>query len=253
MLKNTSGSCAHRFGAISRGVGADRRVEGVGQAVRDVGRDHERAYAALGAEHGRSRGHARLADAALARVEQDPGQDRPPVGMAIVAFPSRVPAWRDSSRTPSAISTTTAPVTLTRVVSPQVTRQSAAAAIEVWPCSQSVRREAPAQPLVGGKAAVVVILGSVAEAARRNVAHDDQRPLHVAAGARSTWPGARRPDSSRIACGSRSLARPRQTRRVDTPRQLSHRPAIDSGRTSLVACPVRCRDRGCRGRRAAAR
>ena len=48
-LKKTSDSCAHRFGTISSGVGPSSTVEGVAQAVGDVGRHHDRAVAAIGA------------------------------------------------------------------------------------------------------------------------------------------------------------------------------------------------------------
>ena len=51
--------------------GPDRHVQRVRQAVRDVGRDDQRAHAALGAQHGRRGGDARLADAALAGVDED--------------------------------------------------------------------------------------------------------------------------------------------------------------------------------------
>jgi hypothetical protein len=55
-----------------RGLRAEWHVEGVGKAVSDVGRQHDRPVAAGGAQEGRRCRDARLADAALAGVEEDP-------------------------------------------------------------------------------------------------------------------------------------------------------------------------------------
>src|SRR4051794_35807396 len=105
-------------------LGPDRRVEGVRQAVRDVRRDDERAYPALRTQDCRRGRDARLADAAFARVEQDLGQRLPPAGTAIVRRGSAASGATDSSGDGSPISTRTAPVTFTNVVSPHETRQS---------------------------------------------------------------------------------------------------------------------------------
>ena len=74
MLKKTSGSWAHRLGAISRGVGSDGRVERVGEAVGDVGRHDEGALATLRTQHRSGGGHAGFSDSALAGVKKDARQ-----------------------------------------------------------------------------------------------------------------------------------------------------------------------------------
>ena len=70
----SSSSCAetcwaHRFGASSVGSLADRRLEHVGERVRRIGGEHDRAQPGGGAAAGGGGGDRRLADAALARVE----------------------------------------------------------------------------------------------------------------------------------------------------------------------------------------
>src|SRR5262249_35462582 len=59
-----------------RRLGAEVEVEGVRKAVRDVRRQHDRPVAALRAQERGCRGDARLADTALARVQDDPGHVR---------------------------------------------------------------------------------------------------------------------------------------------------------------------------------
>ena len=56
---------------------ADRRPEGFGERVRGVGGEHDRARARRGAAAGGRGGDRRLADPALARVEDRPGRHRP--------------------------------------------------------------------------------------------------------------------------------------------------------------------------------
>jgi hypothetical protein len=53
---------------------ADGHVEGVGEAMGDVGRDDQRLEPALGAQNRRRRGDAGLAHSPFAGVEQDPSQ-----------------------------------------------------------------------------------------------------------------------------------------------------------------------------------
>ena len=67
------GLLAPEVGGQGDGLRADGQVEGVRQAVGDVRGEDECPIAALGAEHRGGGGDARLADATLARVEQDAG------------------------------------------------------------------------------------------------------------------------------------------------------------------------------------
>ena len=75
-LRLTSTSTASRLGRMRGRLGADLPVEGVGQAVGRVGRDDERAVAELRRADRGGGGEARLADAALARVEDEPRAHR---------------------------------------------------------------------------------------------------------------------------------------------------------------------------------
>ena len=83
-------SCPNRFGARLRGLGAELGLERVRQAVRRVGGQHDRAQARRRAAAGGGGGDARLADAALARVEDRPGRHGP-----------RDPTLRARPRSPS--------------------------------------------------------------------------------------------------------------------------------------------------------
>jgi len=69
----------------------ERDVVGVGQAVGDVRREHDRAEAPVGAQQRGRRGDARLAHAALAGVEEDPGHGAA-IGRTVVS--SREVRWR---------------------------------------------------------------------------------------------------------------------------------------------------------------
>src|SRR5919197_13391 len=60
------------------GLRAQLGLERVGQAVRGIGGEHDRAHPSGGAAPRRGRGHAGLAHAALARVEDRPGGHRGP-------------------------------------------------------------------------------------------------------------------------------------------------------------------------------
>ena len=59
-------------------LGAERRLERVGQAVGGVGGEHDGAQARGGAAARCGGRHARLADSALARVEDGAGRHQPP-------------------------------------------------------------------------------------------------------------------------------------------------------------------------------
>ena len=58
-----------QVGADLRGLAADRRLQHVGERVRRIGREHDRAQPGRRATAGRGCGDGGLADAALARVE----------------------------------------------------------------------------------------------------------------------------------------------------------------------------------------
>ena len=185
MLKKTSGSWAHRLGAISRGVGTDGRVERVGQAVGDVGRDDERAHATLSAQHGRRRGDARLAHAALAGVQKDSGHcDLDGSADALDDAVCAPTAGRDLDQH-GASGVDDRRRRRGGRASRRVGRQRRVAV------DPERRLEPFAQPPICSKAAVIVILWRVAEALRRNVADDDVRPsaAHLHEARRDLAPG----------------------------------------------------------------
>ena len=66
------GLLAPQVRAESGRLGSERTVEGVGEAVRRVRRQDDRPMAAIGREQTGRGGHAGLADAALAGVDDDP-------------------------------------------------------------------------------------------------------------------------------------------------------------------------------------
>ena len=80
-------SWPNRFGPTWRGLAAQLGLERVGERVRRVGRQHDRAQAGRRAAARGGGGHARLADAALARVEDGPRAPwtRPIVGASRLA------------------------------------------------------------------------------------------------------------------------------------------------------------------------
>ena len=76
-------------------------VERLGERVRGVGRQHDRAHAGGGAAAGRGGGDRRLADAALARVEDRPGR----------VEPEQTSRWACAPSCSCGLSTSTAPAT----------------------------------------------------------------------------------------------------------------------------------------------
>ena len=73
-MRSWASSCwPQRCSTIGSGDRPQRHVEGIGQRVGRVGRQHHRAEAGVGAPHRGRRGRGRLADPALAREQQDAG------------------------------------------------------------------------------------------------------------------------------------------------------------------------------------
>ena len=81
-------SWPNRFVADLGGLAAERGLERVGQAVRGVGGEHDRAQAGGGAAAGRGGRDARLADAALARVEDGARRHQTPPRSSDVLAPA---------------------------------------------------------------------------------------------------------------------------------------------------------------------